>query len=969
MHEAHRERVADWLSGAIRIPTETFDDMLPVGNDSRWDIFASFHDYLVDSFPLTFTSLSVTKVNTYGVILAWEGSELAKKPILLTAHQDVVPVDPKTLHQWTYPPYSGFNDGQKIWGRGSSDDKNGLIGLLATVELLLEARFKPSRSIVLAFGFDEESSGEEGAGKLAPVLLDTYGQDGFAMIVDEGDGFGPQYGAVFATPSISEKGYLDVKVEVKTPGGHSSLPPAHTSIGILSALLVELEEHPHPFHLFRHSPVFLTLQCLAVHAPGLPLDLRRSIYMAVNSDRALRALELQLSTHPIYGSLMQTTQAITMVQGGIKSNALPEDAWALINHRISTTSSVSETIDRIAGMLRPLATNFNLSFHAFDAEDSVFEDRTTLSNLILSDAWGTALEPAPTTPIEIDAAPYSLLASSIKATYNVCRNLTGDNIIVYAPGRCEWSFEWAAQCERIAQILSAGFTQPLLEDLQEKQRNAHTWILLRSVRVYVPPVLFDLMTTCLPTERLPSYDDDKKAFSPDVVSVTDEATAVTPPLGAPVADQPRFFWQRLKRHDKDLDAIATQPSVFDEPAGLEAYKPPSEYENAHRFDPSARWTWREELRVVRKIDFRIMIWACIMFFGLELDRSNISQANTDNFLDDLNLSTNDFNLGNTLFRLCFLIAELPSQLVSKRVGPDVWIPTQMSLWGAVAFCQFWIKGRASFLACRCLLGFLQGGFIPDVVLYLSYFYTKSELPIRLAYFWVSSYLTDIVSAFLATGILRLRGVGGHAGWRYLFLIEGLLTFSIGVSSYFLMPAGPTQTKTWFRPRGWFNEREEIIMVNRILRDDPSKSDMHNREGLSPRMILEALKDWRMWPIYALGITHMLPVGPPHIYLTLSLRNLGFNTTEANLLSIPSTVIGMVMILFTSYFSEVVDSRVAATMILQLWALPLLIALYTFTSETSQWVYYAVVTLITGFPYIHPIQVAWASRNSYSVRTR
>jgi predicted MFS family arabinose efflux permease len=71
----------------------------------------------------------------------------------------------------------------------------------------------------------------------------------------------------------------------------------------------------------------------------------------------------------------------------------------------------------------------------------------------------------------------------------------------------------------------------------------------------------------------------------------------------------------------------------------------------------------------------------------------------------------------------------------------------------------------------------------------------------------------------------------------------------------------------------------------------------------------------------------------------------------------------------SYFSEMVNSRVAATVILQLWALPLLIALYTFNTQTSQWVYYAVVTLITGYPYVHPIQVAWASSNSSSVRTR
>ncbi|KAG6846039.1 hypothetical protein H0H87_006403 [Tephrocybe sp. NHM501043] len=458
--------------------------------------------------------------------------------------------------------------------------------------------------------------------------------------------------------------------------------------------------------------------------------------------------------------------------------------------------------------------------------------------------------------------------------------------------------------------------------------------------------------------------NEKGQLTPTTGSSFNDEKAL--PLATPEESSSSLFsWKRRP----DLDTIATQPSVFDDPTALEVYRPPPEYENAHRFNPNARWTYREERNVVRKMDWRITVWACIMFFALDLDRNNLTQANSDNFLDDLNLTTNDFNLANALFRASFLVAELPSQLISKRVGPDNWIPTQLMLWSVLSFSQFWLKGRASFLACRTLLGFMQGGFIPDIVLYLSYFFTKSELPIRLAFFWFSNYISHIVSAFFATGILRLRGTHGLEGWRYLFLIEGLLTCGVGIGAWFLMPPGPTQTKAWFRPKGWFNEREEIIIVNRVLRDDPTKSDMHNREGLSIRGIYQCLKDWRLWPIYCLGIVHMIPVGPPQTYLTLSLRNLGFNTTETNLLSIPSTIIGGLLLLAAAFFSEKVNSRVAATVILQLWALPLLIALYTFNSHTSQWAYYMVVTLIAGFPYIHPIQVAWTSRNSNSVRAR
>jgi len=80
------------------------------------------------------------------------------------------------------------------------------------------------------------------------------------------------------------------------------------------------------------------------------------------------------------------------------------------------------------------------------------------------------------------------------------------------------------------------------------------------------------------------------------------------------------------------------------------------------------------------------------------------------------------------------------------------------------------------------------------------------VPVRLAFFWLSNYISHIVGAFLATGILQLRGVSGKEGWRYLFLLEGILTLLVGITSFFFMPAGPTQTKTWFRPSGWFTDQ-------------------------------------------------------------------------------------------------------------------------------------------------------------------
>ena len=104
-------------------------------------------------------------------------------------------------------------------------------------------------------------------------------------------------------------------------------------------------------------------------------------------------------------------------------------------------------------------------------------------------------------------------------------------------------------------------------------------------------------------------------------------------------DEKRFWFQRRKGV-YDGEAIATQESVFDDPEIAKRYQPRDEWENLHRFNPLARWSWNEEYKVLRKIDRRIMVFACIMFMALELDRANLSQAVSDNFLGDLNLDTN-----------------------------------------------------------------------------------------------------------------------------------------------------------------------------------------------------------------------------------------------------------------------------------------------------------------------------------------
>ncbi|KAF6826848.1 phthalate transporter [Colletotrichum plurivorum] len=449
------------------------------------------------------------------------------------------------------------------------------------------------------------------------------------------------------------------------------------------------------------------------------------------------------------------------------------------------------------------------------------------------------------------------------------------------------------------------------------------------------------------------------------MSETPSTPSVNSAIGRKGA-QPQFDDKRIESDSKQ----GSSAEVWAVGGSAQLYEPIPEYEGRHRYDPTAEWSEKEEKKLVRRLDYKICSWVCLMFFALQLDRGNINQANSDNMLADLGLSTDQYNYGMTIFYLCFLCAELPSQIISKKLGPDVWIPIQMVSWSTIAICQCLIKEEKGFYATRALLGLIEGGFIPDAILYLSYFYTSKELPIRLSYFYCASHLTQVIAAFLAFGILHLRGTGGWEGWRWLFALEGGLTALIGVFSWFYLPPSPTQTASWFRGKdGWFNEREEVIMVNRILRDDPSKGGMHNRQGLTLKLLWSALCDWDLWPIYLYGMTLLIPVQPISAYLTLNLRALGFDTFQTNLLTIPAYVIFLIQLVGWTRFSERWNNRMLTVFLYSIWVFPLILALELLPGNASPWSWYAVTALTIGYPYVHSILVALTSRNAGSVRTR
>ncbi|SCV73519.1 BQ2448_7445 [Microbotryum intermedium] len=394
----------------FRAPTQTYDDMhRDPFKEPRFDIFEKQHDYLEKTFPRVWSSLEIEKMARFGLIMTFKGTNPKLKPIVFMAHQDVVPVNPSTESQWTHDPFSGHVDSDGwIWGRGTTDCKNTLIGILSAIEQLLSEQYKPERAIVLSFGFDEEIGGVRSARPIAERLEQIYGKNGVALILDEGfTGLDESYGVKFARLGLVEKGAINLDLEVLTPGGHSSVPHGrHTGIGIMSRLLVALEDRPDAPSMDKGHPMLSYLQCAADHG-----KMDKNLKKRVRNPKKWKALSEELAeSSEVFRAFLSTTQAIDLVDGGVKVNALPEYTHATVNYRIKFNSSVAALKARIVSILEPIVRSANLTFDAYGSNNS-----TTQQVVRLIHREGSEIEPAPLTPSSGPA--YELMSGTIRHVF------------------------------------------------------------------------------------------------------------------------------------------------------------------------------------------------------------------------------------------------------------------------------------------------------------------------------------------------------------------------------------------------------------------------------------------------------------------------------------------------------------------------------------------------------------------------
>jgi carboxypeptidase PM20D1 len=325
--------VAEHLATSIRCKTVPLDE---TGKPNP-KAFTQLHSFLRKTYPLAHKHLQLEKVGGYSLLYIWKGSDPSLSPVQLMAHQDVVSANPR---EWTHPPFAGEIVDGFVWGRGTLDIKNQLIGIMEAAEGLLAKGFTPTRTIYLAFGHDEETGGSRGAAKLGKLLKKRGIK--LAGIVDEGGGIMkgiiPQIKQATALIGTGEKGYLTVEFKAQSAGGHSSAPPRETSIGILSHALARLSDHPLPVKIRIARPLYWAL------GPAVPFLLQ---VMWANVWLFGWYLKRVMDADDSTRAYIRTTTALTVFQAGTEDNTLPADAKAYVNFRMLPGTTIQDVLKHI----------------------------------------------------------------------------------------------------------------------------------------------------------------------------------------------------------------------------------------------------------------------------------------------------------------------------------------------------------------------------------------------------------------------------------------------------------------------------------------------------------------------------------------------------------------------------------------------------------------------------------------------
>ncbi|KAJ5447276.1 Major facilitator superfamily domain general substrate transporter [Penicillium cf. griseofulvum] len=315
-------------------------------------------------------------------------------------------------------------------------------------------------------------------------------------------------------------------------------------------------------------------------------------------------------------------------------------------------------------------------------------------------------------------------------------------------------------------------------------------------------------------------------------------------------------------------------------------------------DPDAGLSDEERAEIDRKLlwqlDMRLVPWLSLLYLVSFLDRTNIGNAKLVGLQTDLNMTNAQYNATLTIFFVSYSVFEPATNVLLKRLRPSIFIPLIMMAWGLCMTFMGFVTNYSGLMAVRWFLGLSEAGLFPGVGYFLSCWYKRSEFGVRMAIFFSAAALAGSFGGLLAAAIAKMDGVGGKPGWSWIFILEGLLTFVIGVASFWCVYDFPDQAS-------FLSDIDRKRVLRRLAMDQQSSAE---HEEFKMDYFWASLKDWKT---YTGAVIYMGADGSLYAFSlfvpTIINELVSYSSIRAQLLSVPPYAAAAVLTVTVGFIAD------------------------------------------------------------------
>ncbi|EEH38879.1 hypothetical protein PAAG_01341 [Paracoccidioides lutzii Pb01] len=365
---------------------------------------------------------------------------------------------------------------------------------------------------------------------------------------------------------------------------------------------------------------------------------------------------------------------------------------------------------------------------------------------------------------------------------------------------------------------------------------------------------------------------------------------------------------------------------------------------------------KKESRLLRKIDIHLLLPLWVIFLFGFLDRINLGNVAVLGIVEELKLKGNDFNIALQIFFVPYIILDIPSNIVLKNFAPSTWISLLTFFWGIAAMCQGFVKNDAGLIACRFFIGVFEAGYVPGCAYLMAMFYKRHEFQKRFSIFWVAGLVAGAFGGLLAYSLNHMQGRGGYSGWRWIFIIEGLISVILAVPAKLFLTDWPDKAI-------FLTEEEKALLHKRHSEDVGGFARMDRLDSTAWKRILT---DWKTLVASLIYVGITVSGYATALFIPSIVNSLGYSGLQSQIQSIPVWATSAATTVIVSYFTDRLRYRYGFIMFGVMFAsigYIILICQGPLKGGLPLGVrYMAVFFVTTGCYIVQPVTIVWLVNN-------